>query len=433
MNQSLSPNTQAILLLTAPLAVGRRDATEKLLTPGEYMRLARHLHHAKQQPADLLSREADSVLEGCQSIANKDRLQNLLKRGFLLSLAIERWSSRAIWVVSRADATYPRRLKTVMREAAPAIFYGCGEKRILNTSGLAVVGSRDINDSLVQYAESIGRLAARSDQTLVSGNARGTDQAAMRGALKAGGNVVGVIAGNLEQAAMNRDNRSHLMENRLVLVSPYDPSAGFHAGNAMQRNKLIYAFSNAALVVNSDINRGGTWAGAIEQLNKLHFVPVYVRSTGQNTEGLDALRKKGAIPWPNPESPEDLVYTFRREPLCPGAAPKDLPLLDHLSQKTNMPLDEKQPHEDATQSSPSPASDAPNSPSEDLFSKVRDLLLPLLKQPKKEKEIAASLQVNPTQARDWLKRLVKEGFVERRERPVSYQTKPNGGSRPSPR
>jgi hypothetical protein len=45
---------------------------------------------------------------------------------------------------------------------------------------------------------------------------------------------------------------------------------------------------------------GGTWAGAVEQLDRLRLAPVYVRSTGAPSPGLDALRKKGAIPWPNP-------------------------------------------------------------------------------------------------------------------------------------
>src|SRR5260370_3099961 len=48
--------------------------------------------------------------------------------------------------------------------------------------------------------------------------------------------------------------------------------------NQMRRNKLIYALADAALVVNSDYEKGGTWAGAVEQLEKLHLVPMYVRT-----------------------------------------------------------------------------------------------------------------------------------------------------------
>jgi predicted Rossmann fold nucleotide-binding protein DprA/Smf involved in DNA uptake len=191
-------------------------------------------------------------------------VRRLLDRGFLLSQAIERWQSRAIWVVSRADAAYPRRLKIRLKELAPPVFYGCGDVAILGTGGLAVVGLRHVDSTLVEYTEEVGRLAATARQTVVSGGAKGIDQAAMRGALSRSGKVVGVLADSLEKAAMNREHRKMLLERWLVLVSPYDPSAPFNVGHAMQRNKLIYALADAALVVNSDIDKGGTWAGATE-------------------------------------------------------------------------------------------------------------------------------------------------------------------------
>ena len=214
---------------------------------------------------------------------------------FLLSQAVERWQTRAIWVVSRADAEYPRRLKARLKEDAPPVLYGCGDAAILDTGGLAVVGSRHVDDALVEYTESIGRLAAKARRTLVSGGARGIDQAAMRGALDAGGKVAGVLADSLERAALNREHRNLLMDGQLVLISPYDPAAGFNVGHAMQRNKLIYALADAALVVSSDYEKGGTWAGAVEQLEKLRFVPVYVRSQRRTDEGAGCAAPKRRV------------------------------------------------------------------------------------------------------------------------------------------
>ena len=48
----------------------------------------------------------------------------------------------------------------------------------------------------------------------------------------------------------------------------------------MRRNKLIYALADAALVVNADYNKGDTWTGAAEQLDKLKLVPIYARANG---------------------------------------------------------------------------------------------------------------------------------------------------------
>ncbi len=326
MSISLSPNTQAILLLTAPLIAGRNEPSADLLTPSEYKQLARFLREEQQQPADLLELDVWKLLEERQRLVDCDRLKRLLARGFLLSQAIERWQARSIWVLSRADAEYPKRLKMRLKEDAPPVLYGCGDAAILESGGLAVVGSRHVDEELIAQTEDVGRLAARARRTLVSGGARGIDQAAMRGALEAGGRVTAVLADSLERAALNRGHRSFLMDGQLVLISPYDPTAGFNVGHAMQRNKLIYALADAALVVSSDYEKGGTWAGAVEQLDKLRLVPVYVRSNGQTSKGLEALQKKGALPWPDPGTPEALSEVLAAE-VSPG---QDAPSQGHL-------------------------------------------------------------------------------------------------------
>lgn len=301
MSEGLSPNTKAILLLTAPLIAGRVTGSPDLLTPGEYKKLALHLREAGNGPCDLLKPDADSLIAQCRRVIDTARLERLLARGFLLGQAVERWQARAIWVLSGDDQGYPQRLKTRLKEDAPSLLYGCGQRDFLDGGGLAVVGSRNADESLILFAEEVGRRAASAARTLVSGGARGIDQAAMRGALGSGGRVIGLLADSLERTALARDNRNPLLDGQLVLLSPYDPNAGFNVGHAMQRNKLIYALSDAALVVNADVDRGGTWAGAAEQLEKLRLVPVYVRSSGGLSDGLAALRERGALLWPDPE------------------------------------------------------------------------------------------------------------------------------------
>ena len=138
--------------------------------------------------------------------------------------------------------------------------------------------------------------------------------------------MVGVLADGLEKAAMLREHREALRDGRLVLISPYDPAARFQVGHAMQRNKLIYALSDAALVVNSDFGKGGTWAGATEQLDKLKLVPVYVRADGEMGKGLEGLRERGARPWPDPEMPEALERILDAAPGEEYTAPGQRPL-----------------------------------------------------------------------------------------------------------
>lgn len=439
MTPTLSPNTQALLLLTAPLIAGRGTSSSELLSPGEYKRFARHLREIQRQPADLVSPDAADLLRACQPVIDEARLQRLLGRGFLLSQVIERWQARAIWVVSRADAEYPRRLKARLREDAPAVIYGCGDMGLLESGGLAVVGSRHVDDSLIDYTMAVGRLAARAGRTLVSGGAKGIDQAAMRGALEAGGKVSGVLADSLEKTTMNREHRNLLLDGQLVLISPYDPGAGFNVGNAMQRNKLIYALADASLVVSSDLNKGGTWAGAIEQLDKLKFVPVYVRSTGESFPGLEALRSKGAIPWPIPQDADALEGLLAVASAAPVADPQSRLAVfgDTLAfdmARTPPRVQEKLPELKASIERAAPLICAPiarsvdpeSTPASTLFSAVREVIQLVLKSPMKDSGVAAALGVSNAQAKAWLQRLVDEGVIEKQKKPAGYVVRQSG-------
>ena len=461
MTPVLSPNTQAILLLTAPLIAGRGAASPDLLSPGEYKRLARHLREIQHQPADLVSQDATEILRACQPVIDESRLQKLLGRGFLLSQVIERWQARAIWVVSRADADYPRRLKARLREDSPAVLYGCGDMRLLDSGGLAVVGSRHVDDSLIDYTMAVGRLTARAGKMLVSGGAKGIDQAAMRGALEAGGSVCGILADSLEKTTMNREHRNLLLDGQLVLISPYDPSAGFNVGHAMQRNKLIYALADASLVVSSDLNKGGTWAGAIEQLDKLQFVPVFVRSTGASSAGMDGLRNKGALPWPNPQDVDSFEAVFDVEMPTPIAFPQvgfslfsnngpstgdagttplafDTDLAFFFGSEPAASVDAVLDAQPVAAASEEPPPVVPESvaligkaselqpestPAEGLFAAVRTAIQQILSTPMKEAEVATALDVSNAQAKVWLQRLVDEGVLEKQKQPAGYIVK----------
>lgn len=420
MSLSLSPNTQAILLLTAPLIMARSEPSPDLLTHGEYKKLARFLRDKQREPADFLAPDEGRLLGECQRLVDSNRLKRLLGRGFLLSQAIERWQTRAIWLVSRADAQYPRRLKARLKDDAPPILYGCGETAILDTGGLAVVGSRHVDDTLLEYTERIGRLAAESRCTLITGGARGIDQAAMRGALEAGGKVAGVLADSLERVVLNRDHRDLLMYGQLVLISPYDPAAGFNVGHAMQRNKLIYALAEAALVVNADYEKGGTWAGTVEQLEKLRLVTIYVRSTGRIEKGLEALQRKGALAWPNPATPEAFAEVLSVAPSQKETATGQSRLPLQVREEPAQPYEVAPPSLLLQPNSVPKVVELPLPPGEELFAKVRELLEKMTV-PKTDAEIANDLQISKGQAKEWLLRLVEEGVLERLQRPVRYR------------
>jgi len=308
-----SANTQAVLLLTSPLLRedGKGSGKDPLLSAAEYAQLAACLRQERQQPADLLQAPRDSLLNTLSSSFATERLNQLLSRGFQLSQAVEHWANRSISVIGRADASYPRRFKQRLKRDAPPLLYACGHLELLKDPALAVVGSRETPEALLQQAEAVGVLAAAAEVVIASAAARGVDEAAMVGSLAAGGCAIGVVADNLERESARPLWRQALLEGRLLLLSSAPPNARFQVWRAMGRNKLIYALADAALVVSAAKGEGGTWAGAREQLQQLRCCPVHVCCDPRGGAGLAALAELGALPWPNPTSAEDLQALLR--------------------------------------------------------------------------------------------------------------------------
>ena len=457
MNLQISANSQAILLLTAPLMVGKAGAPAELLKQAEYTELTRTLLQNGFEPADLLSAEA-GALKHISSLFESGRIARLLGRGFQLAQALDSWSARSIWVVSRADSKYPKRIKSRLRHDAPPVLYGCGDAALVDNGGLAVVGSRNADDEVLTYARVAGELAARAGHGLISGGAKGVDSAAMEGADSQGGVVCNVMAEGLAQAAISRRFRQGLQEDRTLLISPYDPSAGFNVGHAIARNKFIFALSDLGLVVNSDLEKGGTWAGAIEQLRKLRYVPLFIRSSGKRSEGLNALLEEGALPWPNPRDTQSLNAVFEefkapartdapaQEPRTPASSQLPSQAEETRASKVGSTEPQSQSHRDEAGDEPpaiasihvfdagelpsgSPVREAaelgPQLADEDsrqeLFATFERLLKQVLLAPKKAAEIAAELDLNQAQTRDWLERLVARGIVEKKKGDATYR------------
>lgn len=289
----ITPQSQATLLLT--VSFGKTDpADTKALSIGEWARFAAWLRDHKLDPASLMHGDLSSLLSGLvDRTINIPRVQKLLNRGPALGLALEKWERAGLWAITRSDPTYPGRLKKLLRTSSPPVLFGCGNIDLLNSGGIAVVGSRDASEEDLQFSRTLGHEAASQGYSIVSGGARGIDETAMTGALDHEGTVVGILADSLLRSATSSRYRKALQTGDLVLVSPFNPEAVFNAGNAMARNRYIYCLSDAAIVVCSTESKGGTWNGAIEAL-KHQWVPVWTKPSSDPLSGNLRLLQIGA-------------------------------------------------------------------------------------------------------------------------------------------
>jgi predicted Rossmann fold nucleotide-binding protein DprA/Smf involved in DNA uptake len=383
-----------------------------------------------------LSRDGTTRLTELQFPAvDPIRLTLLLDRGAALALIVEKWERSGLWVISRSDACYPERLKKYLGQTAPPLLYGVGSKELPNRGGLVVVGSRERSEEDGEFARRIGEHCAEEGIAIISGAAKGIDREAMSGALESGGWALGVLAEGLARTATSGQYRSGLVSDRLALLSPYDPDSRWFAYAAMDRNKLLYGLGDAALVVASSAETGGTWAGATEALRHGR-VKVFVKSTGAVAPGNPRLLRMGgrafpAEPWQNlramftpPEEKNgELFYAAaehpplmeeRTEVVAQGV--NDTPVSPETSAGATVPpvLDMVKPAEEETPLA------AAEQCCGDAYSLVIEQILILLKEPRTNEWLADKMRVRAPQIKDWLARGIREGRITKLKKPVRY-------------
>jgi predicted Rossmann fold nucleotide-binding protein DprA/Smf involved in DNA uptake len=414
---NINNQTQAVLLLTTYFGKPMKDEP-KPLSPTEWGRLAHWLKDHEVLPEVLLRQDpADVLADWVDRTITPGRIRRLLDRAGALGLAAEKWARAGLWVLARADSAYPARLKKRLGTDSPPVLFGCGKRELLNLGGIAIVGSRHPSDQDLVFTSRLGGEVAKQGLSVVSGGARGVDEAAMLGALEREGTAVGVLSDSLLRAATSAKYRKALMARDLVLVSPFNPDAGFDVGNAMARNKYIYCLADAAIVIAASKEKGGTWSGAVENLKK-GWVPLWVKSHQDPASGNSELVKRGAQWLPDGE-PSALSVRNLMEPVEQPASG----LLDVLAQQSSVA-------DGSVENRPESGGVELPEASKELLDSQRgyDLFLNRLKQLTAEApatlEQLKSSDVSSAQLRDWLKRAVSEGHVRKLSKPVRYQREP---------
>lgn len=424
---NLSPQTQAVLLLTVHFSKPK-PADARPLTPAEWGRFALWLRNEQIPPDALLSGNLRETLSRWSDRSvTEDRVAKLLDRGSALAIAIEKWLRSGLWVLSRSDADYPRLLKKRLKISSPPIIFGCGNAKLLNLKSVAVVGSRNAPEDDLADARQIGASAADAGVSIVSGGARGVDEAAMSGALQVGGTAIGVLPDSLLRTCSSKKYREHLAGNTLALISPYYPEAGFSAGNAMGRNKYIYCLSDAAIVVHSG-RHGGTWNGAVENIDK-GWVALWVKSTRDSSAGNAELLARGARCIAVDSQTIDVSKVIRGADRREPAARLEPDLFEYAV---------REPQVAATAQAETESCDcvvfanngAANGAAEDIS--IYEFFLVKLRETCKGEavrpdEIEERLGLKKAQLNEWLKRAVSEEQVKKLSRPVRYQWR--GGDR----
>jgi predicted Rossmann fold nucleotide-binding protein DprA/Smf involved in DNA uptake len=283
----LADSALASLLLVQRLHRG----DERPLSAGEYWSVVEQV----QDPATLLSATTEELTAWLPPKVTPDRVLALIGAATAVAFELERLEQVGIRPLTPFDDTWPARLQTRLGRAAPAVLFCAGPTSLLAVDGLGIVGSRNVDEAGAEVARSAAQVAVDASVPVVSGGARGVDQLSMAAAADAGGTTVGILADSLTKALRNADTRRTVLDGVACLATPFAPDAGFSAGNAMARNKIVYGLSRLTLVVASDADTGGTWAGATEALKK-DYGRVAAWSGPGEGPGNAALAQLGANP-----------------------------------------------------------------------------------------------------------------------------------------
>lgn len=171
---TLSDDGLAMVTVCSRLVGGEQGAGAPLTTR-EWNALAVAIVESPwKRPSGLLGRTATDLTStlGIDGVMG-ERLAGLLDRAGLVSLELERLMHRGIWAMVRMDEGYPRRWRERLGSQVPPVLFGAGSIDLLNREGIAVVGSRDVDEAGSAFAEEVGRRCARAGDVVVSGGGAG--------------------------------------------------------------------------------------------------------------------------------------------------------------------------------------------------------------------------------------------------------------------
>lgn len=401
----ITDNAYVTILLCSYLGVN--NGNYKPYTALQWSELGNKIINSKiGEPAKLLNMDKESIINSIKIREEEaDRIVNLLSRGANIAFLLEDLSRKGISIVTRSDIEYPKKLKSTLKKYSPPILFYCGDLSLANKIGIGIVGSRNIDDEGIKFTQLLAKKAVEEKLVVFSGGAKGVDEISETTALNNQGYVVSILADSLSKKIMSKAIRDNILSGKQLLLTANNPDAPFSVANAMNRNKYIYALSNGTFVVASDYNKGGTWAGAVENI-KNGWVNTFVWNNNKyigNTE----LIKKGGV------GVEDLNNISIKELISNKVKRMDqLNIFDFDKTDKRVPFERENiigENEDEYSSS-----------DYDVYNKAINLMLNLLKEPKSIEEVTASLNITKSQAIAWINRALNEGKIIKTNRPVRY-------------
>ncbi len=205
----------------------------------------------------------------------------------------ERLMATGTALISLVDPRYPVRLREIFDP--PLMLFARGRTQLLNSVGIAVVGTRAPSAYGTLAAGRLATDLARAGLTIVSGMARGIDTAAHKACLEAGGDTVAVFGSGVDviYPAENRRLADEIAAKGLLL-SEFPMGSPSYPQNFPIRNRIVSGMSAGVIVVEGAQYSGSAITArlAMDQGREVFAVPGNI--TSRQSWGPNLLIRQGA-------------------------------------------------------------------------------------------------------------------------------------------
>ena len=304
----------ATMLLMSQLSAGK-DELVRPLTTSEYFDLRRAVRKAGLSgPGALIGMDVGTVKKRLGLSEEQGyRVCVLLNRVMPLSYALERFSDGGIDVVTCDEPAYPARLRARLGEKTPPMLYAVGDTARAGDLTAAVLCSSVAIRPALECSLALTARLLKAGVTLVTGGEVGFGRLIEREALNGNGKVITFLAESLSERIYQPGLSEMIATSRALAMSIVHPEAKYTTAHALERNKCLYALSDAAFVVACEKERGATWDGAVSALRNGYTERLYVWEN-RDLSGNMALIERGATPFssPNELALEKMVAAWRQ-------------------------------------------------------------------------------------------------------------------------
>lgn len=155
------------------------------------------------------------------------------------------------------NSNYPKQLKKINNP--PNQLYLKGNIELLETPGIAIIGSRKCTEYGEKMADKFSSELSLYGLTIISGMAEGIDSFAHMGSIKTTGNTIAVLPSGLNKIypEKNINLYKQILENNGLILTEYEEDEKADSKKFLERNRIVSGLAIGTLVVEGG-HRSGT-------------------------------------------------------------------------------------------------------------------------------------------------------------------------------